>query len=1054
MVFFAARYRRLRSTVVSLCAVTATFAAQTASAEPAADVLPDTKQTTEKPAEKSGEKLSEIVVTGSRIHRDASDTTTDAPLTVVGAETLADRGYTQVGDALNQVTSNTAQFALTPHDGTSSGSGEQFPNLFNLGAGRTLTLVNGRRFVTSGVSTPPTSGISNVPGVVNTGDSVVDTNMIPTGLLDRVEVAQAGGSVVYGSDAIAGVVNYILKDHFTGATFDAQSGITEHGDYPQNSVRATLGTNFMEDRGNVAVNLEWSKSDPLRQTDRSEAALGAIPDANPLYNGPNTSGITPSVYLHNAAFWEFNNNGVLFAGPPGAPYQAAFGGGFFITQNGVHFPGGVPTQFNSAGTGLIPYNPGGFPPGTGPNQAFVDPPFASGGDGYPYQQLGSLFSGVERYNTTVIGHIDLTPQIKVSTELFYGHTTGTDPLASQASFTVLNNAASGVGAIPVLAANPYLPASASSAIANYLNTTFGGGLGYAWLGGAPIPGLVGLSKNWPNLLPSTAGVTETDTLRGLIALDGHFSLNAQDYFWEVSASRGYTQNDNQFYNVVVNRFNNAINTVRNSAGQIVCAINNPTVTDPGCVPLNPFGSQPLTGAAQNYVSGIFGQTQHETEDDILATFGGPIVTLPGGALKFNTAFEHRSDAADFDPTEDTSLGLGPSGTPTPATTGEYKTNEVSTELLIPLLGKDFTLPGVQELELNGAFRHVDNSITGTANLWDAGLRWTVVSGFTLRASRGTNFRAPNLNQLFSPATTALGAVGEDPCDTRSINSGINPAVRRANCEALFAAHPGYNGGNGLNGYIDPAVNFATAAITSGGDQNLTNETSHTLTYGFVLQPEFLPGFTFVADRIQINLTNAITAFSAANYADACFDVSPQPKAICNTFTRDANGDIVSATSSFLNAGSQVYKGETYNINYHFPAADMGRIELNLETTHNDVNDLSVTGSDLTRTAGTALDPRWVTRFDTSWNYRVLRLTYSLFYLPKSLAGPGDNSANTQYPYYASNAQHSLSAQYQVTPKVTVRAGVINLTNAEPSYPSINYGDILGRRYFVGINAHL
>src|SRR5580698_548862 len=142
MVFFAARYRRLRSTVVSVCALAALFAVQAVSAEPAAENTTDAKQTTAKPTDKSSDKLAEIVVTGSRIHRDASDTTTDAPLTVVDAETLTDRGYTQVGDALNQVTSNTAQFALTPHDGTSSGSGQQFPNLFNLGAGRTLTLVN------------------------------------------------------------------------------------------------------------------------------------------------------------------------------------------------------------------------------------------------------------------------------------------------------------------------------------------------------------------------------------------------------------------------------------------------------------------------------------------------------------------------------------------------------------------------------------------------------------------------------------------------------------------------------------------------------------------------------------------------------------------------------------------------------------------------------------------------------------------------------------------------------------------------------------------------
>lgn len=1039
--------------------VSSTTRVRTAGARAAALVLlatvmgnsPARAQTATDPiAAKTVDKaLSEIVVTGSRIHRDASDTTTTAPLTVVGAETLTDRGYTQVGDALNQVTSNTAQFSITPHDGSSSGSGQQYPNLFNLGAGRTLTLVNGRRFVNSGVATPP-----DVGNVVNTGDSVVDTNMIPTGLLDRVEVVQAGGSVVYGSDAIAGVVNYILKDHFTGVALDMQSGITEHGDYPQNSVRATLGTNFLDDRGNVAINLEWSKSDPLRQTDRDEAALGAISEGNPLYNGPNNSGIIPSVFLRNAAFWEFNNNGVLFAGPPGAPYQAAFGGGFFITQNGIHYPGGVPTQFNVSGTGLQPFNPGTFPPGTGPNQAFVDPPFASGGNGYPYQQLGSLFSGVERYNTTVIGHLDLTDDIKVSTELFFGHTTGNDPNYQLASFTVLNNAASGSGAIPILASNPYLPGSAINTIANYLNTTFGGGLGYAWLGGAPIPGLVGLSKTWGNLLPSTAAITETDTLRGLVALDGHFLVHDEEYFWEVSASRGYTQNDNHYDNVLVNNFNNAVNAVRNSAGQIVCAINATTVTDPRCSPLNPFGVQPITAAQQSYVSGVFGTTQYEKEDDILATFGGPIVTLPGGAAKFNTAFEHRRDAANYDPTLDSSLGLGPAGAPTPQTTGEFKTNEFSAELLIPVLGKDFTLPGVKELELNAAFRHVDNSLAGNANLWDAGLRWTVVSGFTVRASHGTNFRAPNLNQVFAPAITALNAVGDDPCDERSITSGINPAVRLANCEALFAAHPSYNGGKGLAGFIDPAVNFSTAAITQGGNAALANEISHTWTVGFVLQPEFIPGFTFVADRIEINLKDAISLFTPSNFVDACFDSAPQPKAICDTFTRDSNGDIVTARSTFFNAGFQVYRGETYNINYRAPAASFGRIELNLSTTHNDNNSYSVTGSDLTQTAGTSLNPHWVTQFDASWNYGALRLTYSLFYLPRVLAMPGDNYANNQYPYLASNAQHSISAQYQLTSKITARAGITNLTNEEPSYPSIGYGDILGRRFFVGVNAHL
>ena len=993
-------------------------------------------------------ELEAVVVTGSRIRRQGSNTTTAAPLNVIGSDTLTERGYTQVGDALNQLTTNVPQVPVTNNTGGSSGSGQDFPNLFNLGAGRTLTLVNGRRFVTSGVASPTS-------GVVDLGDNVVDTNMIPTGLLKRVEVVDAGGSVVYGSGAIAGVVNYVLKDHFTGAQFDAQIGRSTHGDYPQNTVRATLGTDFLDGRGNVAVDIEWSKSDPLLRSQR-----GYLPDigyteadADPRFTGPNNQGIVPTFGLFNSAFWEFSNAGVPFVLPPGAPYQASFGGAFLVTQNGIHYPGGAPVQFNPSGTGLVPYNLGTFPPGTGPDQAFVGIPFGSGGDGLPYEDLGSLYSGVGREIGTVIGHYDLTPNIKVSTELYYGRTVGIDPFGSQPSFTVLNNAASGAGAIPILASNPYLPASAASTIADYLNTTLGPGLGNAWLGGAPLPpSLVELSKFWPGLIPTDAVRSDVQSLRGLVALDGSFNMRGEDYYWELSASRGYTQNENSSYNVVSSRFNNAIDAVTNSAGQIVCAINDPAVTDPACSPLNPFGNTPVSAAAQSYASGLFGLTQFEKEDDLLATLGGPLLDLPAGALQTNLTYEHRADKANYDPLEDTALGLGPSGAPTPQTSGQYTSNELSAELLIPLLGKGFTLPGVKALEFHGAYRYVRNSIAGVANLWSTGLRWTVTPGVTLRATHGTNYRAPNLNELFAPAISALGSA-RDPCDSRYIDTGSNPSARLANCQALFAANPSYNGGNGLATFEDPSSNFSTAAVTSGGNRALANEVSHTWTFGIVLQPQFLPGFTLTADRIDIKLTNAITQFIPDDYAATCYDSVRPATAYCDTFTRDSNGDIVTATSSFVNAGLLTYKGETYDLDYRFTLAQRHQFDLSLETTHNEVDDQLV-GETLTRNAGTGLDPRWVSRFDARYGLGKFRLTYSLFYLPRTTREPGDTPQNTDTPFLAANIQHSISVLYDVTKNVTVRAGIVNLTNEAPSFGSLAYGDVLGRRYFVGFDAQL
>ena len=1021
----------------------------------------------------SGEQpsLEEIVVTGSRIHREAADITTNEPLNVVSAQTLTDRGYTQAGEALNALTAVAPSNPITAHDGTSSGNGQQFPNLFDLGQGRTLTLVNGRRFVNSVVAHNSAQGV----GV----DPAVDTNMIPTGLLERIDVVEAGGSVVYGSDAIAGVVNYVLKDHFTGAEFDAQAGRSSRDDYPQYSARGTFGTNFADDKGNVALDLEWSRTYPLLQTARPDAAIGyTAADSNPLYAGPN-GGISSVAGLNNTHFWEFNNNGVLFVRPPGTAagsYQGAFGGGFFVTQNGQSFAnGGIPTQFNPAGTGLIAFNPGAFPPGTplpsasnnvpGPSSAgYVSPVFSNGGDGYPYSSLTALYSGVERRSVNLIGHFDLTDQIKLSTELTYGHTRGDDPLANYAANSVLQDTPSGQGAINISANNPYLPAAARGTIYNYLASSFGPGLAGLWMAqvspGVPplslaVPGFnVQLSKIWNGLLPSTAGITNTDTLRALLALDGHFNFASRDFDWEVAVSRGHSQSEFREDDIVVGRMNNALNAVNIGTAanpNIVCGVNASTVVDPACKPINPFGSGPYTAAQQAYVSGVFGQDQYITQDDYLATLGAPIVALPAGEARFSATYEHRQETQSFIPTEDSLLGLEPGGAPTVATSGSYHTNELSNELLVPLLGRAASLPGAESLELEGAYRFVDNSLAGSANLWQAGLRWTPTHGVTLRASRSVNFRAPNLNEAFAPTLTALGAVLADPCDSRDINAGTNPAARRANCEAEFAAHPSYNGGTGsLANYQDPAQNFNTAQITSSGNANLRNEVSRTWTFGVVLQPDLVPGLTVVADRVEIKVIDALSQFLPENFLQACYDTTgPQRDAYCGTFTRNANGDIVTATSSYINAGYQAYRGETYNVNYQRYHAT-----LNLEVTHNDVNDLSVTGTDLNRLAGSALDPRWVARFDAAYDWHKLRLTYELNYLPRTLATTTSTPENTPTPWYASNIRHSISAIYQATDSLTVRAGVINLTDQMPSYPSLSYGDILGRRYFLGVNLHL
>ena len=256
--------------------------------------------------------LEEVVVTGSRIRRSATDTS--APVVMVDQQSLTDRGFVSAAQALNQLTSANPALNLAPGSGGPSGSGQQFPALFGLGTGRTLTLVNGRRMVTS------SSGL---------GDAQVDANVIPTGLLDRVEIVQGSGAAVYGSDAIAGVINYVLKKDFQGLEVDVQTGNADRGDYQVNNARVTWGSNFAEERGNVALNVEWADSPVLGYGARPRGALARITGTNPNDTGPN-DGIPSVREILDARFWNFNENGVVYNTP--APVL-----GLMTSLNGTQF---------------------------------------------------------------------------------------------------------------------------------------------------------------------------------------------------------------------------------------------------------------------------------------------------------------------------------------------------------------------------------------------------------------------------------------------------------------------------------------------------------------------------------------------------------------------------------------------------------------------------------------------------------------------------------------------------------------------------------------------
>lgn len=952
--------------------------------------------------------LETVVITGSRIRRDVAST--PAPVVTFGEAAFQERGLVSAGDALNEITSLRPQLNQAAGDGSNSGSGQQYPELFGLGTGRTLTLVNGRRFATT------SSGL---------GDAQVDANIIPTGLISRIEVVQAGGAAVYGSDAIAGVVNYILKDDFQGLELDLQYGDNELGNYENYTGRITAGQNFDNDRGNIAVNLEASSTPVLRFSDFPESNRSRITQGNPADGGP-SDGVPSLREVIPAYFWPFNGNGVIFNAPAPPPN--------FLTR-----VGGAPAQFAPDGS-IIAYNPG----------TILGVPFAEGGDGTRYSDLAGLRTGVERYTANLIGHYDISDNLRFNTEVLYAQTTG-ESVPQGYARTVLNQTSPSLGAIAFRRTNPYLTQPAIDAL-SAANPGFAAG--------APL----WLSRNfYTDLFPSNLQENETTTWRVLGGLEGDFDTAGRNFYWTASASFADVRGEESAWDADFARFNKAVNAVRNGAGDIVCAVNadtNPGNDDPACAPLNPFGAGNISEAATNYVSALNGFEFQNEQIDLLATIGTELFTLPAGAVDMVLAYEHRREEATFTPFLANQRGLVGTGAVEVPTSGKYNTNEYSAEILVPIFGGDLTLPGVQELDFSGTYRFVDNSIAGEESVWSVGSRWQVLDGLTFRATRSRNFRAPTLEQLFAPQSTILANGGFDPCDADRINAGPNPAVRRANCEAEWAANPQY--GN-LATFQNPAENFSVTSVLTGGNAELANEVSETTTIGFVLDNFIVPGLTVAADRIEIDLTDGLSAFNTADFMATCYDSSPQPAAMCSAFTRlqtangaDPAGTTATGRTTTFNAGEITFRGEVYYVNYGFDVNDLfsgatGDVTLGLEATHMAELNTSVTGTSFTRSDNTVQRPDWTARFNAAYATGPLRLSYQMDYLDDVLALPDATIENNPNPEIDPNYVHSLSALYEIRDGLTLRAGVTNMFDEGPSYPTFVHGDILGRRYFAGVN---
>ncbi|HEX8554701.1 MAG TPA: TonB-dependent receptor [Sphingomonas sp.] len=801
-----------------------------------------------------------IVVTGSRIARAGYDTL--QPTTVVDNELIEARGYTNIGEALSEQPAFGAPGSSPVGAQSTFGPAQTFVNFFSLGSQRTLTLVNGRRFVSANTAT--------IFGPTNPG-SQVDLNLIPTRLIDRIETIAVGGAPIYGSDAIAGTVNLILRRDFKGLEVDAQYGITEDGDAREYRFRGLAGASFLDDRANLTVSAEYSNAAGLVATDRPLTAAGRF------FTAPPASANSPfdQVLFENRRITAFTAGGVPLISPGASPRS---------TGVGVRDAQGNVVQFGPGGA-LIPFN---FGTATGSSIN------ASGGNGFNLAEVTNLLSPTERLIGTALASFQVADNVRLFGEAWYARTTGTNIVDQPAYNTALfGPVGDPAGPLQISINNPFLTPQARATIAANLPV----GQDVFFLSRA-------------NTDISTGRATSRQQLYRFVGgLEGNFNVGDREFAWEISGNYGRATGRGVVPELNQQNFLNALNAIRDPSGNIVCApgaLNSPVAAlSATCAPLNLFGQGAPSQAARDYITTIARPVTRNTQRTFTASVTGPLFRLPGGNVEVVAGYENRRETTSFEPGAFYEQGLGRS-IPISPVSGRFTTNEVFGELRVPIISPDMGLGFIHRLELEGAARWVDHSIAGGALTWTAGARLAPVRDITFRGNFTRSIRAPAITEAFNPSSQAF-ETANDPCDIRFIGSGPDPARRAANCAA--AGVPA-----GLTSNI---VEF-TIPVTVAGNANLENEVADSWTVGAIIQPRFLPRFSLAVDWVDIRLNQAIVTLGAEQTLEACFDAPSFPSAICSNVQRDPAGQVTFIQTGFANAASLDFQGLTASMSWRTP----------------------------------------------------------------------------------------------------------------------------------------
>jgi outer membrane receptor protein involved in Fe transport len=620
----------------------------------------------------------EIVVTGSRIARPELQSV--SPVAVVNAAQIQAQGITNVQDLVQKLPqAGIPGFSRTNTNFATTGNGISSINLRNLGSDRTLVLVNGRRFV---------AGVA--------GSSIVDVNNIPADFVERVEVLTGGASAAYGSDAVAGVVNFVLKDHYEGITARAQYGISSRGDNRNYEASITGGQTFgPDDRGSIIANFTYNKDAGLFSRDRRISAQDC------LY----TCG--PESYSTYASQGRFQLS-------PGAP-----------TVGGSYATGTSGAALNN----IFTFDPQnnlvmGFP------------------NGYGFNRNGARRIAVplERFLGSANAKYELTDHLTAYVEGTYAKTKS----SSQIEAAPLDSA---TGSSPIGAGygidNPFIPADIQAIIAARNSDADPGN---------DINSIQ--FRRRQNEVYTRSNTNSRDTFRIAGGIKGDIT---DKWSFDVSGVYGQLKDHTETEDIDTTKYQQALDAIRDPAtGVIECR--DPAARAAGCEPIDLFGHNTASAAASAYVRSAVPRTDDVKNTELVATASvtGTLFTLPAGDVKTNIGAEYRREKSvdNWDPL--TNAGLN-SGNQTPDTTGKFNVKELFGELDIPLL-KD--KPFFKSLSAQGQVRYSDYSTVGSVFSWNAGGEWSPMEGVRFRGNYAVATRAPNIGELYTAASETFPGVSD------------------------------------------------------------------------------------------------------------------------------------------------------------------------------------------------------------------------------------------------------------------------------------------------------